>query len=164
MINSDIDTRLIKQPDNSLPSCIICDLDGTLALHTSGRKFYEESRCNEDSCDPRLALLLDWMMYYGLDIIFITGRQESCRDTTLTWIKTYLHNWRQQKIDSDERIKLFMRSRGDKRPDQVIKKEIYDEYIKDKFNVLCVFEDRDKVVEMWRDEGLLCNQVYYGDF
>ena len=57
-----------------------------------------------------------------------------------------------------------MRSRGDKRPDQVIKKEIYDKYIKDKFNVLCVFEDRDKVVEMWRDEGLLCNQVYYEDF
>ena len=59
---------------------------------------------------------------------------------------------------------LIMRSKGDHRSDTEIKKEIYDKYIKDKYNVMCVFEDRDKVVKMWRDEGLLCNQVYYGDF
>ena len=57
-----------------------------------------------------------------------------------------------------------MRSKGDHRSDTEVKKEIYDKYIKDKYNILCVFEDRDKVVKMWRDEGLLCNQVYYGDF
>lgn len=163
-VQTESGVRLIKLPDTSLPSCIICDLDGTLAFHTS-RKFYEENRCDEDSCDPRLALLLDWIMSYGMDIIFITGRQELYRDKTMDWIKSHLHNWRQQKLSGmGSRIDLFMRKTGDKRPDQVIKKEIYDKYIKDEFNVLCVFEDRNKVVEMWRDEGLLCCQVYDGDF
>ena len=43
-------------------------------------------------------------------------------------------------------------------------KELYEKYIKDSYNVLCVFDDRQKVVDMWREEGLLCCQVYYGDF
>ena len=45
-----------------------------------------------------------------------------------------------------------------------MKEEIYDQYIKDKYNVAAVFDDRDRVVKMWRDKGLLCCQVYYGDF
>ena len=33
-----------------------------------------------------------------------------------------------------------------------------------KENVLCVFDDRTKVVEMWRKNGLSCFQVSNGDF
>ena len=45
-----------------------------------------------------------------------------------------------------------------------IKKEIYDTYIKDKYYIATVFDDRNKVVDMWRKEGLLCCQVAEGDF
>ena len=57
-----------------------------------------------------------------------------------------------------------MREKGDHRGDEIVKKEIYDNQIKPIYDVMCVFDDRDKVVKMWRDEGLLCCQVYYGDF
>ena len=33
-----------------------------------------------------------------------------------------------------------------------------------KDRILCVFDDRDKVVKMWRDEGLTCMQVAEGAF
>lgn len=59
---------------------------------------------------------------------------------------------------------LLMRNKRDFRPDEVIKKEIFEKEIDPKYNVICVFDDRDKVVKMWRDLGILCNQVYYGDF
>ena len=33
-----------------------------------------------------------------------------------------------------------------------------------KENVLCVFDDRNKLVDMWRKNGLVCFQVADGDF
>ena len=36
--------------------------------------------------------------------------------------------------------------------------------VKDKFNILAVFDDRDRVVDMWRSLGLTCLQVAYGKF
>jgi hypothetical protein len=29
---------------------------------------------------------------------------------------------------------------------------------------MCTFDDRDKVVKMWRDNGIICFQVAPGDF
>ena len=59
---------------------------------------------------------------------------------------------------------LFMRKKDDYRQDAIVKKELYEEHIKDKYYVEAVFDDRDQVVNMWREEGLLCCQVYYGNF
>ncbi len=57
-----------------------------------------------------------------------------------------------------------MRKTDDFRPDEDVKKEIYNENIKNKFNVLYVFDDRNSVVNIWRNEGLTCLQVANGDF
>ena len=57
-----------------------------------------------------------------------------------------------------------MRATGDFRPDSVVKEEIYNNHIKDNYYVAGVFDDRDSVVKLWRDLGLTCFQVYYGDF
>jgi hypothetical protein len=52
-----------------------------------------------------------------------------------------------------------MREDGDKRPDYVIKREIYETHIKENYDVAYVFEDRELVVKMWREQGLRCFQV-----
>nr|DAI39653.1 MAG TPA: polynucleotide kinase [Caudoviricetes sp.] len=58
-----------------------------------------------------------------------------------------------------------MRKEKDYRKDSIVKTEIYNEYIKDKYCVTAVFDDRDQVVnDCWRKLGLLCNQVWKGDF
>jgi hypothetical protein len=59
---------------------------------------------------------------------------------------------------------LFMRKTADSRPDTVIKREIYRSYIKDKYSVLFVLDDRTRIVNMWRNLGLTCLQVAPGDF
>jgi len=60
---------------------------------------------------------------------------------------------------------LIMRKHTDTRKDSIIKKEIFDEHIKGKYFVRFVLDDRNQVVDMWRqDLGLPCLQVYYGDF
>lgn len=57
-----------------------------------------------------------------------------------------------------------MRPENDYRKDTIIKREIYEKEILNKFNVLFVLDDRDCVVEQWRDMGLTCLQVAEGDF
>jgi len=58
-----------------------------------------------------------------------------------------------------------MRAKGDNRKDAVIKGELYEEHVKAKYNVVVVFDDRNQMVDYWRQEaGVPCFQVNYGDF
>jgi hypothetical protein len=49
-------------------------------------------------------------------------------------------------------------------PDDKLKQMWLDNLITDKSKVVCVFDDRQKVVDMWRDNGLTCMQVAPGNF
>jgi predicted kinase len=151
------DDRVIKQPDYSLPSVVICDIDGTVALR-NGRSPYDLTKVSEDTFDPRMNGLLCDLMSDGLKVIFVSGRDgtEQCVKDTKHWI--------QENIGDSNDWDIIFRQDGDHRNDAIVKEEIYEQYIKDKYNVVCVFDDRDRVVKMWRDKGLLCCQVYYGDF
>ena len=57
-----------------------------------------------------------------------------------------------------------MRETGDSQPDKIVKRKIYENIIKGRFNVKFVLDDRDQVVRTWRNLGLRCLQVAYGDF
>jgi hypothetical protein len=59
---------------------------------------------------------------------------------------------------------LFMRKNGDYRKDAIIKKEIFDNNIRGKFNIDFALDDRNQCCEMWRSLGLTCLQVANGDF
>lgn len=152
------DNRPIKQPDYNLQKVVICDIDGTIALRND-RSPFDNTKVGEDTFDPRMGQVLEMCIDAGVDIIFVSGREDinDCKLLTLNWLNKNF------KYD-DSHWDLYMRNEGDHRSDDIVKKEIYDKYIKDQYNVVCVFDDRDRVVKMWREEGLLCNQVYYGEF
>ncbi len=57
-----------------------------------------------------------------------------------------------------------MRPSKDYRPDTEIKEEIYNNEIKDKYNVLFCVDDRACVVKQWRKMGIVCLQCDEGDF
>lgn len=149
------DERFIVTQDETLPKCVIVDLDGTLALRTN-RTYYEYDKVDTDIPNTQLLEILHKLEKEGVIINFITGRENKSKSEwkTCRWIAN-------QKIG---KYNLFMRQKGDHRQDDIIKSEIYEKHIKDQYNVIGVFEDRDRVVKMWRDLGLLCCQVYYGDF
>jgi hypothetical protein len=48
-------------------------------------------------------------------------------------------------------------------PDEILKKEMLDTFV-DKDDVLMTVDDRQKVVDMWRENGLTCFQVAPGNF
>ena len=137
--------------DPSLPSAIICDLDGTLALHVA-RGPYETEKCESDEVNyPVLHILRNTKADH---VIFCSGREDKFREQTENWLKGtgVLYS------------ALLMRKTDDLRNDAIIKQEIYENEIKGKVNVLFVLDDRDRVVNMWRNQGLTCLQVDEGDF
>lgn len=154
------DDRKIIEYDVYKKDCIICDIDGTIALR-NGRSPFDYSKVSEDTFDPRMKRLLETFDPNKLDLIFVSGREgtEQCKEDTVNWICSNLKN-------SDFRLefKIFFRKEGDYRNDAIVKKEIYDNLIKPTYNVIAVFDDRNRVTDMWREEGILCAQVYYGDF
>jgi hypothetical protein len=50
------------------------------------------------------------------------------------------------------------------RKDSVVKQELFDEHIRDIYDVVAVYDDRQQVVDMWRAMGIDCFQVAPGNF
>ena len=145
------DKRKIAERDNTLPDCIICDLDVTLAMHM-GRGPLDWDKINTDKIDPRLRDILNHYMSKDVCVMFVTGRIEAARAQTEAWLKNpdngLLDNW-----------KLYLRPGHCFDSGEDFKRKVYEEKIKGKYNVICVFEDSTRCVDMWRDLGLLTCQV-----
>ena len=59
----------------------------------------------------------------------------------------------------DDNFTLFMRGDKDHRKAVVLKKEIYDNHIKGKYDVVACFDDDTEICEMYKKEGLLTFEV-----
>lgn len=142
--------------DESLPAALIVDIDGTLA-HMAWRSPYDYSKVLTDKLDRQVATLVEIYRQIGYKILIVSGRNGSkqCYDDTVTWLSSF-------NIHYDM---LAMRRADDMRNDAIVKREIFDERIRGKYYVEFVLDDRDRVVDMWRNEiGLKVFQVAEGDF
>lgn len=57
-----------------------------------------------------------------------------------------------------------MRADGDHQDDQHLKRRLLARIRADGFDPVLAIDDRRRVVEMWRAEGLICAQVADGNF
>ena len=146
-----------------MKKAILVDLDGTLAdiehrVHhvQSDNKNWKafNDGMHADELNHWCADLVKAMQGENYKIIFITGRGEATRQMTVEWLE-------KKSITYDH---LYMRPLKDRREDFEVKKEIYEDQIKDDYKVVFVVEDRASVVKMWRSIGLVCLQCDWGDF
>lgn len=107
--------------------------------------------------DPPKPIIIDLVRHLSLRhwIIIVTGRspEHGCGIKTEDWLQEHL------AIPYEH---LFMRAAGDYKPDYEHKKEILD--MLPKHRIAFVLDDRQQVVDMWRDNGLTCLQVAKGEF
>lgn len=134
---------------------VVVDIDGTLALH-NGRSPYDLHLCGKDLPNPPVILAVEHARAGGARIIFCSGREDSARADTEAWLD--LH------VDRTDDEPLLMRAADDKRRDSIVKRELFDKHIRDRYDVAYVLDDRKQVVEMWRALGLTVMQVAEGDF
>lgn len=146
-------TYRIEQ-DQYLPAAVIVDLDGTVAMH-QGRGPFEWNKIYTDKRDEEMYQILD-RLSQSAHIIFLTGRNanEIAKKQTEEWLCENFPFY----------TELIMRDADDFRHSDIVKKELYEKYVKDKYNIIVVFEDSRKCVKMWRELGLLCCDVANNDF
>ena len=141
------------------------DLDGTLAdithrLHhleshpQKGKNWPEFFRaCVDDKPVWPLIEVLWGMESQSHTIEIWSGRSDIVRDETEEWLKRYAIKY----------SKLRMRKDGDYRPDDVLKAE-WLEALPESQRPTLAFDDRQRIVDMWRGHGIICAQVAPGDF
>lgn len=144
---------------------IVFDIDGTLANIEHRLDFVRSKPKNwpafdagipNDKVNPHVAEVFHSLRDAGHDIVFASGRNERSRDATVAWLKENGF-W---LVSSH----LYMRKADDFRGDDIVKKEILDEMTRAwgrKPDM--VFDDRPRVVRMWRDNGIFVFNVYQGD-
>ena len=143
---------------------IIFDIDSTLSdlsdrIHhiSNGKRNWQafHDECINDAPIQPTILVNQALYYAGHNIVLLTGREEGNRSDTIKWCHKYgvaFHT-------------LLMRKKGNRQQDTAVKMKHYNDSIKDKMPpVLCVFEDRNRVVAMWRELGLTCYHVTDGDY
>lgn len=142
-------------------TCVVFDLDGTLALR-GDRDPYDMSRVGEDLPNEPIMMVFRVLQFaFQLEpgewhIVCTSGRDETARFQTELWLQA--HARMQPNL-------LLMRKEGDNRPDQEVKLEMLRHLREDlMYDVVLAFDDRDRVVKMWRDNDVTCAQVNYGDF
>ncbi|WP_026997908.1 phosphatase domain-containing protein [Flectobacillus major] len=141
------------EQDDSLPKAIICDVDNTLAvLHE--RNPHEVYRCEADLLNESVADLLKNYHQAGYKIILLTTRDENARRPTTNWLA----------YNNIAYNALLMRPIGDSRKDTIVKKELFEQHIQDRFWIKLVLENHPDLVDFWRlVMRLPCFQVNYGD-
>lgn len=172
----------------------IFDLDGTLALIEHRRHLVEFRGCSTcgghgvvalagcGDCGATGRIKPSWPAFFaacvhdepnwpvistmmtliraGADVRIWSGRSSAVMNETIEWLQRYVSD----DVDLDE-LQLVMRREGDFTPDEELKSgwlAAMTEY--DRRRLVAVFDDRDKVVEMWRSRGVACFQVAPGAF
>ena len=169
---------------------VIFDLDGTLAIidkrrikagSPSGKTpspnkmdwdvFFDPDNIKLDEPNHPVIKMAQLFNHDGFNIVIFSGRNDRSFHTTKEWLDLnqvpfHLLVMRPDKFKEDSwPIADGNPATKDMRfmPDEILKKKMLDTFV-DKDDVLMCVDDRQKVVDMWRDEGLTCFQVAKGDF
>ena len=137
--------------------CILFDFDGTLCnldhrLHLVKDKNKFHVQCDKDKPDFTIINLCKTLSL-RYKIVIASCRPKLVEEKSKEWLKKY-------NVPYDD---FILREDDDKRPDDVIKLDFIKQ-IQEKYDIECAIDDRDKVVKMFRENGIKCLQVNYGDF
>ena len=162
---------------------VIFDLDGTLALIDKRRAIAGITPGAPESSNPQM----DWKAFLdpknipfdepnvpvikmaqmlksqGYTIVIFSGRSKATKDATMTWLSGHDVPFDVLKMRPADRDSggywHFMK-------DSDLKQHWLDDIFPgdEKDNIFAVFDDRQQVVDMWRDNGLTVFQVADGNF
>lgn len=142
---------------------VVFDLDGTLAdlghrlqyVKGPGKKDWDafHEACDRDAPITKTIGLaqLHWDAGYRVEVW--SGRMSTVEDKTMRWLAEHGIKYHY----------LRMRPRGDYTPDDEMK-ERWLRMLAPSARPIYVFDDRKRVVDMWRRNGILCFHVADGDY
>lgn len=149
----------------------IFDLDGTLADIEHRKHMLEEkddpnrwrrfyAACDKDSPCAAVISTMNCLRFAGNEVWIFSGRSNEVRAKTVDWLCEHTAFMRHE-LD----VALTMRDEGDYTADDELKRQwLENMLVDDRRRLVAVFDDRNRVVEMWRANGVPCFQVAPGEF
>jgi predicted kinase len=132
------------EQEENLPRAVVFDNDGTISLIHADRSPYDASTCDQDMPHPHVIECMRLYFRAGYQILFVSGREEKDREPTERFY---------QKHFPEVTYQLYMRPTGDQRKDVIIKEEIFNNHIKDKYYIAGWFDDRLQIVQWLYGNG-----------
>lgn len=134
------------------PPAVVVDLDGTLAStrwrehhlagdHRDWAAFF--GGMGNDAPVQPLVALTGWLGDHT-DVVVVTGRPADYEPTIRRWLGDHDVVY----------TRLLMRRRGDYRSDVEVKRDLYQRHVAPNWDVQLVIDDREQVVDMWRQQNL----------
>lgn len=118
--------------------------------------------CVDDKPVQSVIDTMHMLLDSGADVVIFSGRSDEVEFETIHWLKRNTHLGDCYCIENGV---LQMRAQGDFTPDDELKQRWYDAMLpSDEERLVAVFDDRNKVVEMWRRNGVACFHVAPGNF
>jgi beta-phosphoglucomutase-like phosphatase (HAD superfamily) len=142
--------------DEAKPKAVVWDLDGTLSDDRARAHFVEveQGRSRDwksyfDAIDQDAPIaasmeILHALHAQGIRIVFLTGRPEYTRPKTERWLRAN---------GLTEYDTLLMRPDGEYRPAGLFKVDVIEE-LRERYNLVCAFEDRIDVADALREAGI----------
>lgn len=137
---------------------VILDLDGTL-VDTSGVEHLLEGEDRDFrafqeaavACPPNPAMvaLAREQAAAGRAVLVVSSREYIWLDPTLDWLVRH-------EVPHEG---VYLRIVGDYRQDAVVKREILDDIVADGYRVLAAWDDKDRVTQMWREQGIEAHET-----
>lgn len=137
------------KPNCKLSPAYIVDIDGTIATNDDSRGFFEWDKVGLDKPIHSVINIINMLYSSGNKIILLSGRDEVCFTETTEWCHKH-------GVKFDQ---LYMRPRGSFEKDRYVKLDLFNEHIRNQYNVLGVFDDRPQVALLWYDLGLTLFKV-----
>lgn len=147
-------TGAILATDEPARECPWCDGKGK--FDPDWKRFF--AACVDDKPNWPVISTMNALLKSGADVQIWSGRSAEVMNESLSWLQRFF------EVDAEE-VGLCMRREGDFTPDDELKKLWLDSLNEfDRRRLVAVFDDRQKVVDMWRANGVACFQVAPGDF
>lgn len=142
-------------PDETKPKAILIDVDGT-AMHISPERGpFDWEKVILDEPNTAVVETVKAMKEAGYLAIVMSGRSDVARQDTLDSLLEA-----GMPVDA-----LHMRHHDDMRPDWKVKGDLFNEHIRENYNIIYCLDDRNQVVDFYRKTlGLKVFQVDYGNF
>lgn len=143
---------------------IIFDIDGTIAnvehrrhFVNGGNKDWKSFRAEtvNDTPNQWVVDIAKRHIAAGDEVAFFSARNESEREITEQQINEWVGGGHKG---------VFLRPNDSFEPDEIFKADLADRFEKMGGKIDLVFDDRNKVVQMWKDRGTPVVQVADGDF
>ena len=146
------------EPEAAPRDAVIIDLDGTL-VETSGVEHLlqgedRDFRAFQEAAigcppNPVMVALAREQASAGRAVLVVSSREYIWLDPTLDWLVRH-------EVPYDG---VYLRIVGDYRQDVVVKREILDDIAADGYRVLEAWDDKDRVTQMWREQGIEAHET-----